>query len=321
MNTVKIDLNLFRVFEAIYSQRSLTRAGEALHISQPAVSSALARLRAVYDDPLFVRSAAGMVPTAAAEAVAMDVHRALQLLRASLHPRAAFVPAESRRRFRLGAGDLVEALLLPPLLQRLRRAAPGVSIEVHRVTRKEMPRELAAGQIDLAADALPLADAQLGSRRLGEDRYVCALRRGHPLAGHELTLEGYLAAGHIHASGRRRGIGLIDLALRRLGHQRQIVLRTEHYLQAAVTCRQTDLLLALPARLADACDLAVRPLPFEVPAFELYLYWRRGNESDPGLSWLSGELQRAALDARQCTGAARAHRRGNRDFAQRAPSA
>ena len=113
----RIDLNLFRVFDAIYQEGSLTRAGEVLHLTQPAVSNALSRLRAAYDDPLFVRTAAGMVPTPVAETIVADIRGALQLLDDTLQPGEAFDPRRARRRFRLSAGDQTAALLAPRLLR------------------------------------------------------------------------------------------------------------------------------------------------------------------------------------------------------------
>ncbi|MCC7411893.1 MAG: LysR family transcriptional regulator [Gammaproteobacteria bacterium] len=280
------DLNLFRVFDAIYTQGNLTRAGELLHVSQPAVSSALARLRRLYGDPLFVRGAEGMTPTPFAEAVAPDVRRALQLLQSSVAHRERFDPAASDRSFRIATGDLGEVLVAPALIRDCATMAPGVTLEVVRASRAEIPRALAAGQVDFAIDALPVADAEISTLRLLETDHVVAVRAGHALADPPLTLDRYLACAHVHASSRRRGAGPADIALRRLGRQRQIVLRTQHHLQAVLTALHTDLVLTAPAALARLFALHLQPVPFAIPRFDLFLFWHRGNDGDPACAWL-----------------------------------
>src|SRR3546814_742328 len=129
MNLSKVDLNLFIVFDAIYTEANLTRAGQIVGITQPAVSNALARLRETFNDPLFVRTAQGMVPTPMAQNIIGPVRNALQLLRVSVQESRTFSPAQANKTFRISMTDLTEAVMLPPLFQRLRRLAPNVKIE------------------------------------------------------------------------------------------------------------------------------------------------------------------------------------------------
>ncbi|MDO9321632.1 MAG: LysR substrate-binding domain-containing protein, partial [Pseudomonas sp.] len=234
MNLSKVDLNLFIVFDAIYTEANLTRAGQIVGITQPAVSNALSRLRETFNDPLFVRTAQGMVPTPMAQNIIGSVRNALQLLRVSVQESRIFNPLEANKTFRISMTDLVEAVLLPPLFQRLRRQAPAVQIESFLARRRETTKELAAGRIDFAVDAPLNTDLQVRHVKLFEDRYVCTMRRGHPLAKDKLSLDEYLSLTHIHISSRRSGLGLVDLALGKMGIQRKIALRSQHYLMASM---------------------------------------------------------------------------------------
>ena len=217
-----IVLNLFRVFHAIHEEGSLTRTGEVLHMTQLAVNNALARLRGTYSDPLFVRNASGMTPTPLAATIAGDVRKALRLLTESVDTADVFDAANSDRRFRILAGDLNVALLMPKVLERVGAISPAVSTEIIQLERSPVVHDLASGQVDLALNALPLSDPQIISLKVMEDPYVCAVRRDHPVIRRRLTLKQYLSLGHAHASSRRRGLGQVDFALRRLGKQRRI---------------------------------------------------------------------------------------------------
>jgi DNA-binding transcriptional LysR family regulator len=151
--------------------------------------------------------------------------------------------------------DLTEAVILPPLFQRLRRLAPTVIIESFLSKRRETTKELAAGRLDFAVDAPLNTDPQVRHVKLMEDRYVCAMRKGHPLAGKEkLTLDDYLSLTHIHISSRRSGLGYVDLALGKMGIQRKIALRSQHYLMASQVLQQTDMVMTVPERFARRND-------------------------------------------------------------------
>ena len=189
MRLSQMDLNLFVVFDAIYAKRNLTRAAETLCVTQPAVSNALARMRKVFDDPLFVSTPQGMVPTPVADHLMSRVGEALQLLGTGLHERDSFDPAVSTTVFRLSMTDLAEALLLPPLGETLQRQAPGMRVESYFTRRGDLPRELAAGALDLAIDAPLIDDPQLNQIALLTDRYACMLRRDHPFGGDRLSLD------------------------------------------------------------------------------------------------------------------------------------
>ncbi len=291
MNLSKVDLNLFIVFDAIYSEANLTRAGQIVGITQPAVSNALARLRETFNDPLFVRTAQGMVPTPMAQNIIGPVRNALQLLRVSVQESRIFNPQQANKTYRVSMTDLTEAVLLPPLFQRLRRLAPQVCIESMLSRRREMTKELAAGRLDFAVDAPLNTDPQVRHVKLLDDRYVCALRRGHPLAKEKISLEDYLSLSHIHISSRRSGLGYVDLSLGKMGIQRRVVLRSQHYLMASTVLQQTDMAMTVPERFARRHDLHYVDLPVnDVPNVESHLYWHESTDQDPANRWMREQL-------------------------------
>ncbi|GGH91868.1 LysR family transcriptional regulator [Pseudomonas fluvialis] len=291
MNLNKVDLNLFIVFDAIYSEANLTRAGQIVGITQPAVSNALARLRETFNDPLFVRTAQGMVPTPMAQNIIGPVRNALQLLRVSVQESRTFNPQQANKTYRISMTDLSEAVILPPLFQRLRRQAPLVSIESMLARRRETTKELAAGRLDFAVDAPLNTDPQVRHVKLMEDRYVCALRPGHPLARERISLDDYLSLSHIHISSRRNGLGYVDLALGKMGLQRRIALRSQHYLMASSVLQQTDMAMTVPERFARRHQMHVLDLPVNgVANLETHLYWHESTDQDPANRWMREQI-------------------------------
>lgn len=290
MRSPRLDLNLFVVFESIYEKRNLTRAAEALSITQPAVSNALARMRKTFDDPLFVSTSTGMVPTPLTENIIGRVREALQLLEASATEGDVFVPATSERTFRLSMPDLTEAILLPALGEVLQQQAPGMSIECYFTPRSDMSTALATGKIDFAIDVPLIDDPQLRQAPLGNDHYACMLRHDHPFAGETLTMDDYLALGHIQVSSRRQGSGFVDAELKKLGRQRRIQMRVQHYMVAPLVALRTDLALTAPVQLLQRHDARIFELPFALPDLEWHLYWHRSSEQDQAGLWLRGKI-------------------------------
>ena len=290
MNLSKVDLNLFIVFDAIYTEANLTRAGQIVGITQPAVSNALSRLRETFNDPLFVRTAQGMVPTPMAQNIIGPVRNALSLLRTSVQESRIFNPLQASKTFRISMTDLTEAVILPPLFQRLRRLAPALAIESFLCKRRETTKELAAGRLDFAVDAPLNTDPQVRHVKLMQDHYVCAMRPGHPLAESKLTLDSYLGMTHIHISSRRNGLGYVDLALGKMGVQRRVALRSQHYLMASQVLQQTDMVMTVPERFARRHQLRHQPLPVEIPALETHLYWHESTDQDPANRWMREQI-------------------------------
>ncbi|HIQ52534.1 MAG TPA: LysR family transcriptional regulator, partial [Pseudomonas pachastrellae] len=280
------------VFDAIYTEANLTRAGQIVGITQPAVSNALARLRETFNDPLFVRTAQGMVPTPMAQNIITPVRSALQLLRVSVQESRSFVPEQATKTYRISMTDLTEAVILPHLASRIRRMAPNINIDSFLIKRRETTKELAAGRLDFAIDAPLNTDTQVRHVKLFEDHHVCVMRPGHPLAKKErITLDDYLAQSHIHISSRRNGLGHVDLALGKMGLQRRVVLRSQHYQMAPLVMESTDMVMTVHERFAQRHNLHAVALPIDdVPPIETHLFWHESTDQDPANRWMREQI-------------------------------
>ena len=285
-----IDLNLFVVFDAIYTEGNLTRAGGVIGITQPAVSNSLARLRTLFDDPLFVRSAQGMVPTPLSQNIIGSVRQALGLIRSSVQESEFFDPTVSDKRFRVSMSDLSQAIILPPLFDTITKEAPGIAIDCYQVHRRDLPIELASGNLDLAIDIPLTPDPRIQQTPLLSHPYVCVVRKDNGFVGDELDLETYISLQHIHISTRRGGLGHVDLALGKMGQKRNVVLRTQHYLSTPQVITSSNFALTVPKIFADFLakniDIRYLELPFEVPALESCLYWHESTDKDQANQWM-----------------------------------
>jgi DNA-binding transcriptional LysR family regulator len=294
MNLRSMDLNLLPVLEAVYAERSLTRASETLNITQPAVSNALSRLRTHFEDPLFVREGRGVKPTAMAEALMPAVRDALDRLRAGLEPRSVFEPSRSTRVFNIAARDAGAFLLAPALAAQLEQEAPGVRISWSQVHRAAVATELASGRLDLAIDVADLRGADMERALLLSTPYVCVLAPDHPFADEPLTPERFFELRHIAVSSRREGRSLIEELARTAGRRITPAQRLPHYMPALEIVRRTQLALTAPRPIAEGSGLALLDLPFDFPAPETVLYWHREYTEDPALTWLRGLIRQAA---------------------------
>ncbi len=286
MRLQNVDLNLFIVFETIYTERNLTRAAEVLCITQPAVSNALNRLRKTFNDQLFVRTPSAMVPTPVAENIISRVREALQLMGTSLAEADQFSPAISEKTFVISMNDIAESLLLQPLITQIQSLAPGVSVESYTVPRNEIAKELAAGTIDLALDIPSVATPQLCTIPILKDHYMCAVRPDHPSVGDSLSLEEYLNLKHVHVSSRRKGLGYVDFALSRQGKKRNIQLRLRGHQAVADIVNKTDLAVTLPMGLGRHLGLKLLDLPLDVDPVDWQLFWHTSADQDQANVWM-----------------------------------
>jgi len=286
MRLNKVDLNLFVAFDVIYTERNLTRAAAVLCITQPAVSNALSRLRKTFNDQLFVRTPQAMVPTPVAENIITQVREALKILNTSVQEGDIFEPEMAEKNFHLSMSDLAESILLPSLLEHLQQNAPHITISSYPVSRLEVAKELASGTLDFYINAPLLNDNNLCHQVLVASPYVCVVRHDHPFVSDTLTIEEYLRLQHIHISSRRKGDGHVDIALNRMGLQRQVQLRVTNYLASPDIIKRTDLALTIPLRFAQKFDLKIIALPFEVEKLEWHLYWHKSVDRDQANHWL-----------------------------------
>lgn len=287
----RVDLNLFVVFDAIYQAGSLTKAAQQLHLSQPAVSHALARLREQFNDPLFERSGKGVLPTPVAKSMIPAVREALHHLAGTLHSQQQFIPEQSDRIFNLAAGDMLESIALPRLMASIEHCAPNVQIRSRRLARAVVEEQLATGQIDFALDILLQVSEHINLAKIASDNLVVIMDEHHSLAYQDLSLEAYIQAAHIQVSNRSEGASVEDLALATLNQHRTVRLRCQNYHAALQVLQQSQLLLTLPRSLALQWQgYVVKPLPFPAPTLDIYAYWHKKAEQDLAINWFKNIL-------------------------------
>ena len=287
-----VDLNLLLVLDALLRERSVTRAGAALGLSQPAASHALAKLRELFGDELLVRQGHDMEPTALAESLIGPLREVLAAVEELLWQERAFDPATAERELVLAATDFVEVTLLPHLLPRL---ASGLRLRLRPLATELPERALADGDIDLAVGTMLSPPAAMRVSMLYHETFVAMVRRDHPCLAAPITPEVYAALGHVLITSPGEGIGVVDIALANRGLRRNVVVRTPHFLAVAPLVAASDLVCTLPARIATrAHGVATFAPPVEVPGFDVAMYWHPRRERDPAVRWLREQLRAAA---------------------------
>ncbi len=300
MHIAGMDLNLALVLHTLLEERSVSRAGKRLALSQSATSHALGRLRELLGDPLFVRTPRGLVPTARAEAMAGTLATALASIEHALFTPTAFDPLTARRTFKVGASDYAEQLIMPELVGRLAKAGPRMDIW-SRSAPTDSGAALANGEIDLMLAPPQYYEDATGMRvkELWDDDFVVVMRKGHPLAKRKLTVARYAEAEHafIAPSGRPGG-GVVDEALARVGKTRRIAFTTPNFLVAPQVVAKTDLIITLASRIArlfaKRLPLISVPPPIPLPGFRLAMLWHERSDTDPAHRFLREQLTRAA---------------------------
>ncbi len=290
MNLNRIDLNLFAVFDAIYTAGSLTKAADVLCITQPAVSNSLARLRDMLNDPLFVRTGHSMTPTPVAQNIIGPARNALALLRKSVQDSHTFDPETADKSFHFSTRDLLEASVMPRLLARLQTKSPNISITNYEITRNNVVSAMASGSLDFYADASTFTDPHLCKQKIAEDRFVVMARKNHPDLKQGLDLDTFLRLGQINVSHRRSGSGPVDIALDKISKRRKIIMRGQHFLTVPSTIVKTDLIACIPYHLAKHYDLSIYELPIEVAPLEYFLYWHVSADHDHAHIWMREQI-------------------------------
>lgn len=294
MNMTDLDLNLLRAFDAIATEGSVTVAGERIGLSQPAMSNALARLRQLFDDPLFVRTPRGMRPTPFAQQLAQPVREALRLIQGALQQHAGFDPRSSGNTFRLFMSDIGEMVFLPGLLERVKRDAPGIKIEVVRIPIKDVHTALEAGELDLAVGFLPGLITGMLQQPLFREHYVCMLRADHPGIGAKISAKQFREASHVLVSYAGTGHQVIAETFLAEGLGARIAVRVPHFLVVPMILARTDLIVTVPSRVAaifaQPGNFKVLKLPIGMPSFEVRLHWHQRYNQDPANRWLRGVM-------------------------------
>lgn len=293
----RIDLNLIVAFDALARDANVTAAATRLGVTQSAMSHRLRRLRELFGDPLLVRTRGGMALTPRAEALVVPVRSALSGVARALSDPGEFVPARAGRTFRIVAPDLFDALALAPMLELLRREAPGISLTMVPAP-AHLPDALESAEVDLAIsptlldgdrfDFEPRGGEDLRRRVLVREGFRVFLRPDHPvLTRARITLRAYATLAHVLVSPRGEGMGFVDRYLAEKGLSRRIVLRVPRFASALAVLRRSDLVLTGPAALAAvAPELESRPVPLALPEYAVTMMWHPRFTSDPAHRWL-----------------------------------
>lgn len=296
------DLDLLRVLDAIHTEGGVTRAAERLNLSQSAISHSLARLRRLFGDPLFTRDGRQLSATPLTRDLIGPLRQGLQTLDLLVANAGRFDPATAEAQYTISLRDPTETLMMPAIMRRIARTAPGINLRTVQVRRRNLEAALATGAVSLATDiALPLSE-NVRRQKLSADRMVVVARRSHPLLRKGLKLDSYLALDHVMVTSRRKGPGLEDVELSKRGLQRRVRLRCRNYLAALGAVAETDLVLTMAERYANrfasGLRLQVLPFPLKMPTLDLYLYWHASADGDAASRWLRGLVVDSFKDAR-----------------------
>jgi len=287
-----IDLNLLVAFDVLMAERSVTRAGTRVGRTQPAMSAALSRLRALLGDELFVRGPSGLQPTPRALDLAEPLGRALADIQRTLAFTQAFEPRSSALVFTLGLSEHPTFVLLPRLVARLRDVAPAITLRVHSFTaRDDAVTMLDAGEVDLAIGVPPTTQAgRILTRPLFEERFVCILRRGHPAAELPFDLPAFLALSHLLVSPENERFGHVDAALAKRGLKRRLALTLPQMYAAPTLVARSDMIATLMTGVISASghadELSVVNPPLDLDPVPFVMSWHRRNDGHPAQRWL-----------------------------------
>ncbi|MDF3833206.1 LysR family transcriptional regulator [Cupriavidus basilensis] len=292
MELQDLDLNLLVVFNQLLVERRVSRVADNLGISQPAVSNSLAKLRKLFGDELFLRTAKGMEPTPYADQLAESVSYALAMIHSGINQRSSFDPASARQAVTIGMTDIGEIYFLPALIERMGREAPAMTLSTVRNTAINLKDELEAGKVDLAIGLLPQLKAGFFQRRLFTQSYVCVMRRGHRLDKRRISLPEFTGAEHLVVVSAGTGHGKVDELLQRSGVERTIRLTVPHYVGVGHILHNSDLIATIPERLADRLiepfDLVTVPHPAKLPDVAINVFWHAKYHRSPANQWLRG---------------------------------
>jgi DNA-binding transcriptional LysR family regulator len=301
MNWNSFDLNLLVVFDAIMHAKTLTRAGQQLGMSQPAVSHALARLRHILKDDLFVRTPEGMLPTPRAERMAGPVRAALQELQVTVGS-DEFDPLQASRSFTIAANNYGARAVIPGLIRRVAKSAPSVVLDVRPSGTLHVLDNLDSGAVELALSTLTDGGDRFKCVGLMEDEYVAIVASAHPLAAEaDLSIENFAALQHVGVTSSGDDTHFIDDALAERGLTRLVSARVPLH-SLILMLIGSEAVAVVPRRVAvdlvAICPLAMRPLPFPSPRVALSMIWHRRLDNDPAHRWLRGTV-RAAVAGNQ----------------------
>lgn len=298
MNLNSVDLNLLAAFDALAKERNVTLAANRVGLSQPAMSNALARLRRLFNDPLFVRTVAGMQPTPYAQQLEEPIARACELLEAALRVDAGFDPASTTRKtFNFYLSEIGEIVFLPKILLGLQECAPAIGVKVSRVPEGGPHAAMEAGEVDLAIGIFPGLKAGFYQQRLYGDRFVCIARRQSGRSRSALSLDEYVGAAHAVVASTGTGHDTaVERILWKQRLHRRIAVTVPHFMALPTIVAQTEAIATIPSRMAAALrwhpDIDVLDLPVPFPRMEIRQHWHERYHHDAANKWLRSLVAR-----------------------------
>ena len=289
-NLAGVDLNLLVVFDALMTEKHLTRASEKIGLSQPATSNALARLRKLFEDDLFIKASRGITPTPRAVALAEPIRIALTQIQDVVSSKPEFDPVTSDRIFRIGMDDYTEIVFLSKLLRELKKLAPNVRVQVRSSTKHKATKLLDASEADLTLGYFPEFSSWHQYQELYSESFVCVVNQEHFSPCKNLTLEEYLSAAHLLVSPKEDMVGIVDEKLAQLDKKRNVALSVPNFLIVPFLLSSTELIATLPAQivatLVPTWNLYPSSLPLEISGFPVGMLWHRKSDRDLGHIWL-----------------------------------
>jgi DNA-binding transcriptional LysR family regulator len=299
----KLDLDWLGVFVEVYKTQSVSRAAQSLGMEQASASIVLTKLRRHFDDPLFCRTSAGMVPTPRAQSIYPDVLEALARLDKARGTTGAFLPQQAQREFRICMTDISEIVLLPRLINHLQTTAPGLVIETEKISPGSRQR-LESGEVDLAVGFTPDLEAGFYQQALFAQDFVCLAASAHPRIGAKLTRKAFSNEGHIMVMSSGTGHSIVDKVLAKNKVERRVVLRVPSFLGVARIVAQTEFLVIVPRQLGHALAeqerVKVLEPPVPLPTYKVKQHWHERYNLDAGNIWLrktmAGLFSRKGLD-------------------------
>lgn len=304
MNFAALDLNLLRVFDAMMLERSTVRAGDRIGLSQPAVSSALGRLRQFTDDPLFVRDGNSMMPTPRALELHEPVRTALARIEEALRAASGFDPARSDQTFRILGSDYFSNLLMPRLAEAITPAAPSVRLQMLDSPSSEIAAQLSTGRVDVAVGPPHPMPDWIAQKKLHDSYIVSVARRDHPVLtangiapGRRIPPDVFCRIPQVLMSMDGAFRGTMDAALREQGLARTIAMTVPHFQAVALCVAESDLLGNLPVhfarRAAALLDLELYMPPFDPPILGVSVFWHKRLDKDAANCWLRARIGQA----------------------------
>ena len=285
----------------LFELGQVSATARRLKISQPAVSTGLAKLRGFFGDDLFVRTGSGMTPTPFALALVDPIRRIMETVNQEIMQKPAFDPAMSNRRFTFSTSDIGELVFLPSIMERLRKEAPGTTVRCLPVEHAELEKAMEDGKVDIAIGYFPdLSGPAIRQQHLFHHPFACLVRADHPTIGDELTLEQFLAADHLVVSQEGRSQEIFERNLSERGLKRHILLQLPHFMGVPKFIAASDMISTVPravgAAFADVADLRLLDPPFDIPFIPLQQFWHRRFHNDPALQWLRALIASLFLD-------------------------